>query len=99
MSAFISVFEPDSYEHDRLRLAAAIMTVKSPRGYQYHVEDTYFDFGQDWKWTTIVREDSTWGGVQALNPRQQEEIILADNIEAAVDAVFEDEWCTDRKGA
>lgn len=99
MSAFITTFSPESYEYSRLKLAAAMMTVKSPCGYQYVVEDTYFDFGQDWKWTTIVREDGKWGGVQALAPRQQEDIILADNIEHAVDAVFAGKWCTDKKEA
>lgn len=97
MSAFIRTFEPDSHEYSRLKLAAAMMTVKSPCGYQYIVEDVYFDYGQDWVWTTITRNDPEWGGVQALNPRQQEDIILADNIEAAVDAVFADKWCSDRK--
>ena len=98
MSAYIKTFSPDSYEYSRLKLAAAMMTVKSPNGYVYRVENTYFDFGQDWMWTTICR-DSEWGGVQALSPRQHEDIIQAENIEQAIDAVFADKWCTDRKGA
>ena len=85
MSAFIKVFKPDSFEHKRLEIAAAIMNIKSPNHYKYRVAETYFDYGQDWKWTTILCDNyGHWGEFQALSPRQQEEIILAENVELAV---------------
>ena len=40
----------------------------------YTVGVTYLDFGQDWKWTTILNNK----GVQVLNPREWEEIALAE---------------------
>lgn len=39
----------------------------------YTVAPTYLDYGQDWKWTTIINNK----GVQILSPRQWEEIELA----------------------
>ena len=39
----------------------------------YTVGVTYLDFGQDWKWTTILNNK----GVQILNPREWTEIEVA----------------------
>lgn len=39
----------------------------------YTVGVTYLDFGQDWKWTTILNNK----GVQILNPREWQEIEVA----------------------
>lgn len=94
---YIKVFEAETPERERLEQAAKMMTAKSPRGYRYYVGETYFDFGQDWKWTTILRTGSEWGDVQALYPVDQLNIIERDDLEAAVDEVFADKWCTDRR--
>lgn len=90
MSKYIKVFNADSPEYARLQAAAELMTKRSPLGYHYHVGDTYFDFGQNWVWTTILCD----GGYQALYPRDQERIITGD-IDAAVTAVFADKYCPD----
>ena len=93
----IRAYEPGTNEHKRLEMAAAIMNIKSPRGYHYHVGDCYFDYGQDWMWTTILCDGSGgFGGYQALCPRDHEAIIMGNNIEAAVDMVFNDKYCPDR---
>ena len=42
----------------------------------YTVGITYLDFGQDWKWTTILNNK----GVQILNPREWKEIEVADTV-------------------
>ena len=39
----------------------------------YKVGITYLDYGQDWKWTTILNNK----GVQILNPREWAEIEVA----------------------
>lgn len=45
----------------------------------YHVEDTYWDFGQDWQWTTIVRRYDEPGKVpdncQVLYPATMETVL------------------------
>ena len=99
MSTFITTFEKGSEEYEKLQIAALMLTNRSPRGYQYHVGTTYFDFGQDWKWTTILcnGEDNIY---QALNPREQEEIILSDTYDEmvkTVELIFTDKFCPDKK--
>jgi hypothetical protein len=42
----------------------------------YRVGVTYFDYGQDWKWTTIINSR----GVQVLCPRDWEQIVVADTV-------------------
>ncbi len=73
----------ESEETKRLIVAAQLMTTYSKDGTLYSVGETYFDFGQGWKWTTILAENnspahsycSTW---QALYPRQWEKILKAE---------------------
>lgn len=76
----IKVFLPCSREHANLRKASAILTALNERNIEYKVEETYFDFGQDWKWTTIIAHDPkcTFGSYQALCPRDHEKIVLAE---------------------
>ena len=95
MSNTIKIFPRDSKEHKLLELAAALLTVKSPNQYRYYVGETYFDYGQDWKWTTILCEDGSHG-YQALSPKAQE-LILNEQIEEAVDKwVLGNKYCPDK---
>ena len=65
-------------EYKNLVAVASLLNAISDNG--YYVGETYFDYGQDWVWTTIMYH-SKWGDVQALYPRQWEEILLAGSIE------------------
>jgi hypothetical protein len=59
-------------------------------GKKYHVGETYFDYGQDWKWTTLLK-DSDYGSVQALTPAEQKMILSANTAQElgkAVDVVI-----------
>ena len=98
MSAFIKVFDTDSPARDNLNRIAHILTGLSPCGYHYRVGETYFDFGQDWKWTTVLCDGGGYGGYQALNPAEQEEIILADiaDLPRIAQEILEDKFCPDR---
>ena len=99
MDAFISVFDKDSEEYEHLQLAAVMLTNRSPHGWHYYVDNTYYDFGQDWKWTTILCEGNHWGSYQALNPREQEQIIMAswiDELVSIVEAILSDKFCPDK---
>lgn len=100
MSAFISTFKQESDEYLRLEIAALIMNRLSPNGWSYRVGETYFDFGQDWKWTTILCTGNKYGSYQALYPKQQEDIIMASGIDemvSIVNGIFADKFCPDRK--
>ena len=103
MSSYIKIFAPDTPEYARLNEAAALMTEKSPNHWRYYVDETYFDFGQGWKWTTIIcKSNSEYTGMyetyQALCPRDHERIILtedSDALAAVVADVFADKYCPD----
>lgn len=99
MTECIKVFGKDTAEYKLLEAAAAMLTEQSPNKYRYYVGETYFDFGQGWKWTTIICDNnSEWGGYQALNPREQEEV-LNGNIAGAVESVFNSPYNPDRRRA
>lgn len=78
MMSAIKVFEKGSDERRALEAAAALFTAYDGR--PHVVDETYFDYGQDWKWTTILYEGGNFGRVQALTPRDQEDIIAADGL-------------------
>jgi hypothetical protein len=96
--SFIKIFEHDAPERDKLNRLAHILTGLSPRGYRYYVGETYFDFGQDWKWTTVLCDGGNYGGYQALNPREQEDAILADisELPRIAQEILTDKYCPDR---
>lgn len=94
MAREISIFQKGSKEYKLLESAAALLTAKSPNSYNYCVGETYFDYGQNWKWTTILCDNGE-RGYQALCPVEQE-MILNGEIEAAVKRVFEDKYCPDK---
>lgn len=99
MSSTIKRYDLNSPEFKNLMRAAHLFTGKSPNGYHYTVGDCYFDFGQNWVWTTVLSDGGDYGGYQALTPREQEMIVLASSIaeiESVVDEVFADKYCPDR---
>lgn len=80
----IRVYAPDSAEYKKLQHAAQELTDTSKTGKVYLVEETYFDFGQNWSWTTIIAHRSDGATWQAINPAQQEQILLAEDIPEVV---------------
>lgn len=79
----------DSYEYFNNLMALRVFTDacrkwqvenKSYR-YDIQIETTYFDFGQNWSWTTVVAtDDETNMSCQALCARDWEIIITETNI-------------------
>lgn len=98
MDAFIRVFDNGTEERDKLERIAHILTGLSPRGYHYRVGETYFDYGQDWVWTTVLCDGGNYGGYQALSPAAQEEVILSDIVDLASIAqkILRGKFCPDR---
>ena len=81
----IRVFEYDSAEYEKLTTAVTLLNAFD-KDATYTVEVTYFDFGQDWKWTTIIVDrHSKWGGYQ-IYPNQQKAVIDAETMEELVEA-------------
>ena len=70
------VIKPYEKEYDMLKLLASMLTAMSPNGIRYEVRDVYFDFGQNWMWTTICTDDC-----QVLNPREWSDLLMCDTIE------------------
>lgn len=79
----------DTSFYKNLKAVAAMLEAVSPNNKTYEVEDVYFDFGQNWMWTTISRDNDKWGGVQVLNPRQWERILMADGPAELAECVEE----------
>lgn len=65
----ITKYERGTKEYTALEAAAKLLELASPNGTKYEVEETYFDYGQDWVWTTIVAHPVKGMSWQALNPR------------------------------
>lgn len=80
------VLNKNEAEYRRLQAAASLLQAYNKNGFTYEVKDVYFDFGQDWMWTTIVcyGNDSSW---QALSPREWTEITCAATMEQLVSEV------------
>lgn len=87
----IKIFEQGTTERNNLEKAAEMLTAQNEYERKYYVGETYFDFGQDWKWTTVMYESQDWGAIQALCPRDQE-LIVNGNIEKGVKNTLKG-WC------
>jgi hypothetical protein len=59
--------------------------------YDVTIENTYFDAGQDWMWTTIIvkDEDDCGRSWQALCPRDWELIVTCDSISKLTDMAWD----------
>lgn len=82
--------------YENLLAVAAVLQATSKNEAKYVVRDVYFDFGQNWMWTTICREG--YHDCQILSPRQWEEIILstaASDLFECVKDIQEDKYFND----
>ena len=84
----IDTFDKDSEEWKKLREVGIKVSENSP--IKLRVENTYFDYGQKWMWTTLIAIEekadntSTW---QAINPSQQAAILAGYGDEVAQDLI------------
>lgn len=86
----IKVYAPDSEEYVKLKIACIMLEHLNPDTL-YSVQDTYFDFGQRWMWTTIIahKDGMHW---QCLCPRDHERILTAPDIVGTVKDIVQDKW-------
>ena len=75
VNSALNVFIEGSKEYQRLAAAAA--TIQSFTGKQCKIDMTYFDYGQNWTYTTILAESGLQVSklYQVLNPKQQLNIV------------------------
>ena len=78
------VIEKGTEEYKRLEAIAAMLEAVSPNEAKYVVEDVYFDYGQNWMWTTICRRG--YSECQILDPVQWEYIILSKGLNTLLNA-------------
>lgn len=80
-------YNPCTYQvgsQERLRLeSVANMLNIFCNNHTFKVKETYFDFGQNWKWTTIICDD-----FQLLSPAMQQVLLVAD-YDVLADAIKE----------
>ena len=82
MAETIRTYGPTTQEYQALRRVAEVLTIASKNRITYHVENVYFDFGQDWTWTTICAYRPGGDSWQILNPA-----IHADIVTGSLDAI------------
>ena len=87
----IRVYASDEQEYKNLAHVARIMTARSLNGTRFEVGVTYFDFGQNWRWTTILAYRRDNGSFQALSPAEQEKIVTAnpDDLETVTQELMD----------
>ena len=73
----------DDASISKLRAFVHLLNCFAPPDLYFGVENCYFDYGQGWKWTTIIRYDQTQEGsvlgkCQCVDPATWERILLAE---------------------
>ena len=87
-------FRPNTVEYRNLVAVAKMLEAISTNGTKYDVEDVYFDYGQDWVWTTICSPSC-----QVLNPNEWNMIIFAEtanDLAGAVNAITSGKFFRDK---
>ena len=99
----IKIYKPEDIEYQRLVDFCEELNVKTKEENlpaTFYVKNVYFDFGQNWMWTTICcnylnpifEDDSSY---QILNPKQHE--IITMNYVTDLEEVFNDCFETMKK--
>lgn len=68
-----TTFETNSFEFCKLQRAANELMSGTDR--RIRVQDTWFDYGQQWRYTTLIEDTPDFGGVQMLVPAEQKKIL------------------------
>lgn len=86
-----------SKHYKKLSAVAAMLEAVSPHDATYLVGDTYFDAGQNWMWTTIIRRG--YRDCQVLDPKQWEQILetsTPDDLAKVTNDIINDEYFGDK---
>lgn len=81
----IAIWNKDTVEYKKLNLFKCFMEiviVVNNLPIELSIENTYFDFGQNWSWTTIIvyklNCNSSLNSYQLLNPADHKSIVFGD---------------------
>ena len=92
----IRIWNPGTPEFKQMERAAKILTEFSPRKYVYKVENTYFDHGQGWLWTTIIAYRPDGESYQALDPVRHAQILNSENLLWTLSEIIQDKYWLDK---
>ncbi len=85
MADILRVYNENELEYKRLEMFADFtnmeLTEKGDVLYVVTVEDMYFDFGQDWKYTGLLTTKANESSWQSLCPRDWELVITTDSTQ------------------
>lgn len=71
----IRIYGPDEPQYFRLKLFCDELNQRNPAA-NFRVQTVYFDFGQNWRWTTILAKSRALNmDYQVLSPAQYEQIL------------------------
>lgn len=93
--------ETNPKEYEALETAAKILTALSRHGTRYIVEDTYFDFGQDWRYTTVIayrKDGASWQALAASDHDLVTDIGTLEAIAKAVENTVNSKFNPDKEG-
>ena len=68
--AHLRILDKDERAYKNMQVVCDFLNALCETDTVYEIRNVYFDFGQNWWWTTICNNK----GVQVLNPREWEEI-------------------------
>lgn len=88
-------------EYEALETTANLLTALSRRGTRYIVEDTYFDFGQNWRYTTVIayrKDGASWQALSASDHDLVTDIGTLEAIAKAVENTVNSKFNPDKEG-
>ena len=74
-------------EYKNLEAVAGLLTAFSPNNARYVVGEVYFDFDQNWIWTTIVRYG--YMECQILYPKMWRKILKCETLQDIAEVTIE----------
>lgn len=81
------IIERETEDYRKLEMVAKMLEMVSPNHAMYRVEDIYFDYGQNWMWTTICRRG--FAECQVLSPREWTQILFSEGLVELAEAAEE----------
>lgn len=69
----LTMFSPGTFEYGKLMKAATDIAYQTDR--KISVQDAYYDYGQNWKYTTLIEKKKDGWDVQMLDPSEQKKIL------------------------
>lgn len=92
----IRIYNKEEKQYSKLKILASIIEYVVRNVYDANVtievEETYFDFGQDWKWTTLIAyrgNVSNNDTYQMLSPKHMDMLTEANDIKDITNIAYD----------